>query len=345
MIEQISLKNFGVHSATEWNNLTRINLILGENGTGKTFLLKAIYAAMRTIEQAYRGDSRQDAAEILPEKLRWTFQLERLGELVNKENKEKLFFQMHMDGKTLSYAFGKDTTKQISLSQNGFLESRESNSVFIPAKEVLSLQNVILKSREQDHIFGFDDTYLDLVRALQIPRRQGNNYEGFASNRGMLKSLIDGSVEYDSEGQQWFYKKGNTRYSINATAEGIKKIAVFNQLLANRYVTPESVIFLDEIETSLHPRAVVKFLNIIYDLSKSGIQFFIATHSYFVIKELSLIAKRDSCDMSVLSLNIGEPPRYDNLQNGIPQNSIIEESVRLYEEEIALVMGNDDERD
>ena len=182
MIEQISLKNFGVHSATEWNNLTRINLILGENGTGKTFLLKAIYAAMRTIEQAYRGDSRQDAAEILPEKLRWTFQLERLGELVNKENKEKLFFQMHMDGKTLSYAFGKDTTKQISLSQNGFLESRESNSVFIPAKEVLSLQNVILKSREQDHIFGFDDTYLDLVRALQIPRRQGNNYEGFASN-------------------------------------------------------------------------------------------------------------------------------------------------------------------
>lgn len=66
MIEQISLKNFGVHSATEWNNLTRINLILGENGTGKTFLLKAIYAAMRTIEQAYRGDSRQDAAEILP---------------------------------------------------------------------------------------------------------------------------------------------------------------------------------------------------------------------------------------------------------------------------------------
>ena len=49
--------------------------------------------------------------------------------------------------------------------------------------------------------------------------------------------------------------------------------------------------------------------------------------------------------MSVLSLNIGEPPRYDNLQNGIPQNSIIEESVRLYEEEIALVMGNDDERD
>ena len=101
MIESIILKNYGVHSDIAWKDLSKINLILGENGTGKTFVLKAVYAAMRTIEQAHRGDSGQDAAEILPERLRWTFQLERLGELVNKENKEKLLFPlggMHRDG-------------------------------------------------------------------------------------------------------------------------------------------------------------------------------------------------------------------------------------------------------
>ena len=40
---------------------------------------------------------------------------------------------------------------------------RASNSIFIPAQEVLSLYSVILKSREVDQSFGFDDTYYDLV--------------------------------------------------------------------------------------------------------------------------------------------------------------------------------------
>lgn len=39
-------------------------------------------------------------------------------------------------------------------------------SIFIPAKEVLSLFSVILKSREIDKSFGFDDTYYDLAKAL-----------------------------------------------------------------------------------------------------------------------------------------------------------------------------------
>ena len=101
-------------------------------------------------------------------------------------------------------------------------------------------------------------------------------------------------------------------------------------MLANRYISPDSIIFLDEVETSLHPKAVVQFLRIIYELSKTGLQFFIASHSYFVIKALYLMAKRDP---------------YDNLLHGIPENSIIDESVRLYEEEIALTMGHDYEND
>lgn len=345
MIESVSLKNCGVHSNIEWKDLSRINLLIGENGTGKTFILKTIYAAMRTIELAHRGDLKKEAGAILPEKLLWTFQVESLGELVNKESRERLSFKMKLDDKSFSYAFGKDTTKEIRLLESDFRDGRDADSVFVPAKEVLSLQNVILKSREQDYIFGFDDTYLELVRALQIPRKQGNNYRAFASSRKDLRDVLDGSVDYDEKARQWFYKKGNARYSINTTAEGIKKIAVFDRLLANRYISPDSIIFLDEVETSLHPKAVVQFLRIIYELSKTGLQFFIASHSYFVIKALYLMAKRDSCDMAVLSLNIGEAPRHDNLLHGIPENSIIDESVRLYEEEIALTMGHDYEND
>ena len=39
MIQSLQLKNFGPVQDLDWNKLGSINLILGENGSGKTFLL------------------------------------------------------------------------------------------------------------------------------------------------------------------------------------------------------------------------------------------------------------------------------------------------------------------
>lgn len=32
---------------------------------------------------------------------------------------------------------------------------------------------------------------------------------------------------------KWYYKKGNQKFSIGATSEGVKKIAILDRLLAN----------------------------------------------------------------------------------------------------------------
>ncbi|MDY2685177.1 MAG: AAA family ATPase [Selenomonadaceae bacterium] len=341
MINSVQIENFGMHKNVEWKHLQHINLLLGVNGTGKTFILKALYVAMRTLEQYKRGNAQQSLQDILQEKLHWTFQTDRLGDLVNKTGNAKLSFAMTVDNnKSISYEFGRDTVKKIVKAGTTFEKNRDSNTVFIPAKEVLSLQDVILKSREQDMMYGFDDTYLDLVKALQLPRQRGNNYQHFADGRKILKDILGGTVDYDEKKHQWYYKKGNTLYSINTTAEGIKKIAIFNQLLANRYLTPRSIVFLDEIESSLHPKAVVEFLRMLYELSKSGMQFFIATHSYFAIKELYLLAQKNHIHIPVLSLKENNTPSYDDLLAGMPDNSIIDESIRLYEREVDLSLGD-----
>lgn len=340
MINSVQIENFGMHKNVEWKHLQHINLLLGVNGTGKTFILKALYVAMRTLEQYRRGNAQQSLSDILQEKLHWTFQTDRLGDLVNKTGNAKLSFAMTVDNKIISYEFGRDTVKKIVKAGTNFEKNRDSNTVFIPAKEVLSLQDVILKSREQDMMYGFDDTYLDLVKALQLPRQRGNNYQHFADGRKILKDILGGTVDYDEKKHQWYYKKGNTLYSINTTAEGIKKIAIFNQLLANRYLTPKSIVFLDEIESSLHPKAVVEFLRMLYELSKSGMQFFIATHSYFAIKELYLLAQENHIHIPVLSLEENNTPSYDDLLAGMPDNSIIDESIRLYEREVDLSLGD-----
>jgi AAA15 family ATPase/GTPase len=54
MLDQIYLQNYGPLQALKWSGLGQINLVLGGNGTGKSFLLKALYTAMRTLEEYYR---------------------------------------------------------------------------------------------------------------------------------------------------------------------------------------------------------------------------------------------------------------------------------------------------
>jgi AAA15 family ATPase/GTPase len=335
MINKVELRNFGPLRKVSWNNLGKINLITGDNGAGKSFLLKSMYSAMRTIEEYRRGDDRRNVAEILSEKLYWTFQSDRIGDLVTKSSDESLLCEVVFDGREFSYRFGKDTTKNIGVIINQ-VPTRESNSIFLPAKEVLSIFHLIIESREKDRLFGFDDTYYDLVRALQYPRKGGKNYAEFADSRKELDRILGGKVVYDESTKRWIFKKGNQRFSIGVTAEGIKKIAILDTLLANRYLTADSIIFIDEPESALHPTAISSLMDIILLLSQRGIQFFLASHSYFVIKKLYLIASGNNISIPFISLSAdsANEPRYDDLANGMPDNSIIDESIRLYKEEM-----------
>ena len=175
---------------------------------------------------------------------------------------------------------------------------------------------------------------------MRISPSRGKNYSTFAYARKKVKSIIDGSIDYDESSGKWFYKNSNRqKFSIGATSEGIKKISILDRLLANGYLTKESVVLIDEIEAALHPQAICEFLDMIYDISKKmGIQFFITTHSYFVIKILYLLAMLEQGMVNCISLeNTGNNFNCD-LFDGMPPNSIINTSVNLYRQEIDEVL-------
>jgi hypothetical protein len=195
---------------------------------------------------------------------------------------------------------------------------------------------LILQSRERDHDFGFDDTYYDLALALRHGTKQGKNFTEFAASREQLEALLGGKVIYEEDSGEWIYKKGNQRFSIGVAAEGIKKIGILDTLLGNRSVNLESVLFIDEPESALHPHAISTFLEIIAALAKRGIQFFISSHSYFVVKNLHLIAKRHSMSIPVLSAGQGDWST-ENMLEGMPDNPVIDEVGALYRKEIDLI--------
>ena len=59
--------------------------------------------------------------------------------------------------------------------------------------------------------------------------------------------------------------------------------------------------------------------------------------SYFVIKKLFLIAQRDQLEIPIIS-NENDNWLSDNLLKGMPNNSIIDESIRLYKDEVEMVL-------
>jgi len=89
----------------------------------------------------------------------------------------------------------------------------------------------------------------------------------------------------------------------------------------------------------LHPSAIYDLLEIVALLAERGIQFLLASHSYFVVSKLFLIAQERELSIPIISdQNNGEWVATD-LKNGMPDNPIIDESIRLYEEEVELSLG------
>lgn len=96
------------------------------------------------------------------------------------------------------------------------------------------------------------------------------------------------------------------------------------------------MVFIDEPESALHPKAISQLLDIIWVLSDKGVQFFMTTHSYFVIKKLYLIALQRQISIPLLMAGQNGWAQCD-LRDGIPDNEIISESIRLFDEELQAV--------
>lgn len=335
MLQSIHVQNFGVISQLDYEKLGSINLIIGPNQSGKTTLVKGLYATIRAIEQYKRGKENKLPNQILSDKLYWTFQTDSLGNLVRKGSSSLSFSIGSSNHEEFSFTLSSSATKLVTNFQNSFAPT-DANSVFIPAKEILSLRDIIVDSRTRYKEFGFEDPYLDLALAIR-PTTKGRNYKEFSDVRKTLKKLLKGELTYIKEKKEWqFVDNAKRVYEVSLTSEGVKKLSILSALLGNRYLSDKSIIIIDEVEANLHPSMISQFMEMLAILAKAGIQFFITSHSYFVIKKLYIIAHQQEMDIPVLSFDQNGACTISNLKDEMPKNAIIDESVKIYREEVAL---------
>lgn len=265
-----------IHDAFELHFSDGINVIIGENGTGKTTLLKMIYAATQwSIERTSAGKT---------DKFHKFFS-NNIGDsdlLKNGASKQEYCGFEVSDGEhTFSY----------SLSHKGFFNlddwlGLDMQSVFIPTTEMLSHSKGFLALNEKFKM-PFDGTQIDIIVNASLPEaRTLPSYMNVILEQ--ISSAIDGSVIQEND---TFYvvKKDGRKIDFSLEAEGLRKLALLWKLIRNGLLEHGTILLWDEPESNLNPELFPLVAKILLELAQHGIQIFIATHSYNFAKYLELL--------------------------------------------------------
>ncbi|MBW4491555.1 MAG: ATP-binding protein [Oscillatoria princeps RMCB-10] len=340
MLSRILLENLGGFTTLSWPHHSNINLIAGGNDTGKTYLLKMLYSIAKSVEDFTKREKSDKPAwrDVLAEKLFWVYQPEgnKLGELVRK-GESRLKVEARLSDENYTFSFSQDTARKIAECTEPAAKQPGLNALFIPPKEVLTALEAIAATRDQLQIFGFDDTYYDLIKALRLPASQEEIPQNIKEVLDSLKTFLAGEIQ--RQDGQFIFKRNGEKYWMSQTAEGFKKLGIFTALIRNRTLRKGTILFIDEPESNLHPSAILSLADMLFALSQAQIQLYVSTHSYFVLKRFEILAKKHQARLQFCSLKKSErgiTAEFSDLSEGMPDNEIIDASIKLYEQDVEV---------
>ena len=300
----IKFKNLGPIESGEidFNDLKGINLIIGKNNTGKTYLSNFIYTVLRNIriERMLKIDD-------LSKKMRSMGKRE--GDNFSDELCETdLPFVFHTNKKCfentkINIEF--DEKDKFTENEKYFLENIEINNIcFFPAErsgailfynQLLENRNNILRQLElsQDiNLLKNISRYSEPVNEYIIRLNKLEEYENKEETeiyRNLVKNIdiqniIEGEIIIKSN--QIIYKNENDlELNMGLVSSTVKTLAGF--FLYLKYQAQKGdIVFIDEIELNLHPENQRKIVKLINYLSKQGIKFIISTHSPIITEEI-----------------------------------------------------------
>lgn len=282
--ERLRLQNFTAFSDQAMEFVSGINVLIGENGTGKTHVLKALYAwqmARHLAEPNRSGRYESLFAE--------TYGVKAVAELQRAKSKTA----------TASGSYGgHDWSVGIqseAASDNG-VRPFAPRPVFIPAIEMMA------HARNMNGIMrdyaDFDRTCFDFLAMVtaEPASRSSNHTTGVISpslteDMRKLKMLVPGEVEWSENEQRFYLSEKGKRLPYALVAEGMRKVSALYRLVELQWIEPGGVLFWDEPEVNLNPRWMDEIIEALVILARAGVQIFLATHDYVILKQLDLILR------------------------------------------------------
>lgn len=287
-----------------------INILIGENGAGKTTILKMIYAATQW------SMSKKDAGKTQRLTQFFSHNLSDVDLLKNKSGDGYAYFEVS-DGR---HKFT-DSLSHKKILDCGDWFGLNIPSVFIPTMEMLSHSQGFL-ALNQKYKLPFDSTQVDIIVNASLPEsRQLPDYMN--TILGKISDVIDGTILMEND---TFYvlKKDGRKMDFSLEAEGLRKLGLLWKLIRNGLLENGTVLLWDEPEANLNPELFPIVVDILLELETAGVQIFIATHSYNLAKWFEIRRK------------FKEQVQYHNLYK---ETSEVEKEYLLPEESISQETG------
>lgn len=293
MLKTLKLQNFTVFKEARLKFSPGLNVIIGENGTGKSHLLKLGYAILCTLESFGEKIPPNEVAErSFKQSLVDIFRPETLGRLASRVHGHSTASIESLWGKKgkLQFSFSTRHSEKVSLASPFQYEQLSSSTLFIPPKEILSIFEGFQGALEKREL-AFDGTYLALSKALNPAPLRGKRPGDTSNFIDDLEDIIKFSVVKKENRFYLLAKNGAGQFEAQLVAEGLRKLGMLAYLMMNGELRKSSALFWDEPEANLNPRLLAKLAKILVELSKI-MQVTIATHSLFLLRELEILQEK-----------------------------------------------------
>lgn len=282
MITRFKASNFTVFTNLDVRFTSGINVFIGQNGTGKTHLMKAVYAACCLI------DKKIDTP--LDRKINGVFTPNSIGRLVHRSvgrnsGSISIYRQANNEDRERSISLKLTNQNKSEIKQSGWTSDDGVEAIFIPVKDMLANAPGFRSLFSQKKL-SYEEVYLDIIDKAFIPVARGKLTPEREKLLNILNEAMSGRVIEKNETFYLKNKYGELEFPL--LAEGFRKLGLLYRLIQNESLTHGSMLFWDEPEANLNPHLSQTVVKILIELSKMGVQIFISTHDYVLLKEFQL---------------------------------------------------------
>ena len=209
-------------------------------------------------------------------------------------NDAYLTFYGEMDSGNFSYKLKSDGNKMGFIIDEGKLNYLNfENTIYIDSYSIFDINGV--------NQLYFDNLPIHLKFLSNFLSSKKNNTDVYDAEfnhkldtfNEKIFSLIGGYIYYDLKLNEYFFQKGNKRYSMKNTASGVKQLGIIQYLLDNRFLNRNSFLIIDEPEANLHPEWQVYFAEILVLMVKElDIYSYINSHSPHFIEAIEVFSTK-----------------------------------------------------
>ena len=351
-IKKLTLDNFMAFGNAQIDWSDNINIICGENSTGKTTLLKVMYSLTKPLSNENRETLTKEMEEqLFVRKIQGIFRPDemKIGRLVSRrQGSNRTDFSIDLEKEQrISVGFGNRQENHADVSVERGEKNGKYDVIYIPTKEMISTVEHFVSLYDEYHI-DFEEMYYDLAKLLDRPLSKGPNTTEQNQVLSNLEEIMKGQIV--QKNKKFYFKiKDEGECEMGLLSDGYRKLSMIIYMILSGSLNKNTILFWDEPETNMNPKMIRPIVQAMIALAQMGVQIFVSTHDYFIQQEFNMIAvypelNPKKMDIRFISLFRDEKThdvQYEmkNSASDLEHNAIMQEFDAMYDREQRIIYG------